>query len=55
MVEYAVLLAHNTFNVLGLTANDVSAMVAGLNWARIGVAMLALASLRVVIWAFGGR
>jgi hypothetical protein len=55
MVEYAVLLAHNTSEIVGMTASDISAWLAGLNWARIGTAALALASVRVVIWAFGGR
>jgi len=55
MVEYAVLLAHNASNVVGLTANDVVSWASGLNWARIGIAALALISLRMGIWALKGR
>lgn len=53
MVEYAVLLAHNASDVVGL--GDVLSWASGLNWARIGIAALALISLRMVIWAFQGR
>jgi hypothetical protein len=54
MVEYAVLLAHNTFNILNLAANDVLAWVSG-HWATIVIAALALISLRIGIYAFKGR
>jgi hypothetical protein len=55
MVEYAVLLAQSTSNSLSLAGHDVMAWASGLNWVRIGVAVLALFTLRAGIWAFGGR
>ena len=55
MVEYAVLLSQNASEIMGMTGGDVAAWVSGLNWIRIGTAILALGSVRVIIWAFGGR
>jgi hypothetical protein len=55
MVEYAVLLAQNATDIVGMTAHDAAAWVSGLNWVKIGTAILVLASARVVIWAFSGR
>jgi hypothetical protein len=55
MVEYAVLLAHNASDVVSLASSDVLSWASGLNWAKIGIAALALISLRMGIWAFKGR
>ena len=54
MVEYAVLLAHNGFNVLNLAANDVVSWVSG-HEATIVIAALALISIRIGLYAFKGR
>ena len=55
MVEYALLLAHNTSNLLTLAGTDVVAWASGLNWARIALAFVGLVTLRMGIWAFKGR
>ncbi len=55
MVEYAVLLAHNASQVVGLASTDVLSWASGLNWAQIGIAALALITLRIGIWAVKGR
>ncbi len=55
MVEYAALLAHNASNVLSLAGNDVLSWASGLNWARITLALVALVTLRMGVWAFWGR
>ena len=55
MVEYALLLAHNTSNLLTLAGTDVVAWASGLNWARIALALVGLVTLRMGIWAFKGR
>ena len=55
MVEYAILLAQNTTDILGMTGRDVVAWVNGLNWVRIGLGALGLISLRMAIRAFTGR
>ena len=55
MVEYAILLANNTTDVLSMTGRDVHAWLSGLNWARIGIGALALLSFRMAIRAFTGR
>jgi hypothetical protein len=55
MVEYAVLLAHNASDVVGLAGSDVLSWASGLNWVRIGIVALVLISLRMGIWAFKGR
>lgn len=54
MVEYAVLLAQNASNIMSVAGNDVVTWASG-NWAKIGIAALALISLRMGIWAFKGR
>ena len=55
MVEYAVLLAQNSSDLVSMTANDVLSWASGLDWVRIGIAALGLISLRLGIWAFMGR
>jgi hypothetical protein len=55
MVEYAVLLAQNTTDILGGTGRDVLAWVNGLNWVRIGIGALGLISLRMAVRALSGR
>ena len=55
MVEYAILLAHNTTDILSMTGRDVLSWLSGLNWASIGIGALALLSLRMAIRAFTGR
>ena len=54
MVEYAILLAHNASGTLSLVGGDALSW-AGSNWATIGIAALALVSVRMGIWAFKGR
>jgi hypothetical protein len=55
MVEYAVLLAHHASNVVGSAGSDVLFWASGLDWAKIGIAALALVTIRMGIWAFSGR
>jgi hypothetical protein len=55
MVEYALLLAHNTSSLLTVAGTDVVAWASGLNWARIALAFVGLVTLRMGIWAFKGR
>jgi hypothetical protein len=54
MVEYAILVAHNTSGVVSLVGGNALAW-AGSNWIGIAIAALALISLRMGIWAFKGR
>ena len=55
MVEYAILLAQNTTDILSITGRDVLSWVSGLNWARIVIGALGLLSFRLAIRAFTGR
>jgi hypothetical protein len=55
MVEYAVLLAHNASDVVSLVSSNVRSWALELTWARIGIAALALISLRMGIWVLKGR
>jgi hypothetical protein len=55
MVEYAILLAQNTTDIVSMTGRDVVSWVSGLNWARIGIGALGLISLRMAVRAFTGR
>ena len=55
MVEYAILLAQNTTDIVSMTSRDIAAWMSGLNWARIGISALGLISLRMAIRAFTGR
>jgi hypothetical protein len=55
MVEYAVLLAHNASDVVSLVSSNVHYWASELTWARIGIAALALISLRMGIWAVKRR
>lgn len=54
MVEYAVLLAHNTAGTLSVAGNNALSWASG-NWATIVIAALALISLRIGVYAFRGR
>ncbi|HET9465000.1 MAG TPA: hypothetical protein VFO71_05700 [Gemmatimonadales bacterium] len=55
MVEYAVLLAYNTSDAVSLLGGDVLSWASELDGAKVGVAAVALISLRMGIWAFKGR
>ena len=55
MVEYAILLAQNSSDILGMTGRDVISWVSGLNWAKIAIGALGLVSFRMAIRAFSGR
>jgi hypothetical protein len=55
MVEYAILLAQNTTDIISITGRDVVAWVSGLNWARIGIGALGLISFRMAVRAFSRR
>lgn len=55
MVEYAILLAQNTTDILSVTGRDVLSWASGLNWAGIGIGALGLISFRMAIRAFTGR
>jgi lipid-A-disaccharide synthase-like uncharacterized protein len=52
MVEYAVLVAHNTAGLFNILSNDASSWASRLNWEMIGYAAVALVSLRLVAWVF---
>ena len=54
MVEYAILLAQNTTDILSMTGRDVLSWLS-VNWARIGIGALGLLSFRMAIRAFTGR
>jgi hypothetical protein len=54
MVEYAVLLAQSSSDIISMTANDVLSWTR-LNWVGIGIAALGLISLRMAFRAFTGR
>jgi hypothetical protein len=52
MVEYAVLVAQNTAGLFNGFRSDAYSWASRLNWEMIGYAVLALVSLRLVVWAF---
>ena len=52
MVEYAVLVAHNTAAFFNILSNDANSWASRLNWEMIGYAAVALVSLRLVAWVF---
>jgi hypothetical protein len=54
MVEYAVLLAQSSSDIISMTANDVLSWTR-LNWVSIGIAALGLISFRMAFRAFTGR
>jgi hypothetical protein len=54
MVEYAILLAQNTTDILSVTGRDVLSWVS-MNWGRIGIGALVLLSFRMAVRAFTGR
>jgi hypothetical protein len=49
MVEYAVLLGHNISSFITITGADVVDWASRLNWTTIGVAALAVVTLRMGI------
>ena len=55
MVEYAILLAQNTTDIIGMTGRDIVSWVSALNWAKIGIGALGLVSIRMAFRAFTGR
>jgi hypothetical protein len=52
MVEYAILLAHNTVGSFNLFSGQLSSWFSRLDWNAVVYALLALALLRVVFGAF---
>jgi lipid-A-disaccharide synthase-like uncharacterized protein len=50
MVEYAVLVAHNTAAFFNILSNDANSWASRLNWEMIGYAAVALVSFRLVAW-----
>jgi hypothetical protein len=48
MVEYAVLLAHNSAELLGGLRNDVFSWASGVNWTLLGYAAAILVTLRLL-------
>jgi hypothetical protein len=52
MVEYAVLVAHNTASNIGVVAGDALSWASTLDWYAIGYVGLALVLLRMAIRAF---
>lgn len=54
MVEYAILLAQNTTDMIGMTGRDVVSWLSA-NWATIGIGALGLVSFRMAFRAFTGR
>jgi hypothetical protein len=54
MVEYAILVAQNTADILSTTGRDVLSWLS-VNWAGIGIGALGLLSFRIAIRAFTGR
>jgi hypothetical protein len=55
MVEYAVLLAQSSSNIISMTANDVLDWTFRLSWVSIGIGVLGLISLRMAFRAITGR
>jgi hypothetical protein len=52
MVEYAVLVAHNTVSNVGMVAGDALSWASTLDWYAIGYVTLALVLLRMAVRAF---
>jgi len=52
MVEYAMLVAHNTAGTFRLVAGDVSSWASRLDWGVLVYVLLAFVLLRVVFGAF---
>ena len=52
MVEYAVLVAHNTTGFFNTVSGEAYSWASTLDWDKIGYAVLALAFLRLATWAF---
>jgi hypothetical protein len=52
MVEYAILVAHNTAGSFNLLSGEVSSFVSRLSWSAIIYAALTVATIRVLFGAF---
>jgi hypothetical protein len=52
MVEYAVLVAHNTSNTLHLAAGKFLSWASGVGWEEIAYAAGALLLVRIIFWVF---
>jgi hypothetical protein len=52
MVEYAILVAHNTAGTFRLVAGDVSSWVSRLDWDALVYVLLAFVLFRVALGAF---
>ena len=55
MVEYAVLLAQSSSDIISMTANDVLSWTSRVNWVSIAIGALGLISFRMAFRAFTGR
>ena len=55
MVEYAVLVAHNSMAVFGTFARTAEVWLSRVNWELVGYAALALVALRIMTWLFKTR
>ena len=55
MVEYAVLLAYNASDAVSLFPGEVVSWASRLDGTKVGIAAVALISLRMGVWAFKGR
>jgi hypothetical protein len=52
MVEYAVLLGRNASNLVSLTGTNLVTWISGLDWNVVGLAVLALITLRMGVVIF---
>jgi hypothetical protein len=52
MVEYAILVAHNTVGSFNLVSGEVSSLLSRLNWSAVVYGVLALATVRLLFGAF---
>jgi hypothetical protein len=52
MVEYAILVAHNTAGSFNLLSGEVSSLLSRLSWSAVVYAVLALATLRILLGSF---
>jgi hypothetical protein len=55
MVEYAVLVAGTSLAAFGAFARSAELWLSRINWEFVGYALLALAALRIAVWAFKPR
>ena len=52
MVEYGVLVAHNTASTISMVTGNALSWASTLDWHAIGYAALAIVVLRMAAWAF---